>query len=127
MKIIKKIDKVDPLGITSFKIVGERRMAKFPKKLLGHKTRTQMVMHRLVVKFYENGITIKPWKSQGLSENKCPRQDEMFLTNENVEFLRGFLEVYDSAKKITENLDDKNKTEKEEGFTDEFGRSARYG
>jgi len=99
--IIKKIDKV----------VGERRTAKFSKKLLGHKTRTQMVMHRLVVKFYENGIIIKPWKSQGLSENKCPRQDEMFLTNENVKFLRNFLEVYDSAKKIANNLDEEDKKE----------------
>ena len=103
-KIVKKIDKVDPLGITSFKIVGERRTAKFSKKILGKQIRTQMVMHRLSIKFYENGIVIKPWSKQGCS--KLQEQEAIFLTNENTDNLKNFLDMFYASKKILDNLDE---------------------
>ena len=78
---------------------------KLSRKILGKKIRTSMVMHRLVVKFYENGITIKPWKSQGKFD--CPQQEALFLTKENIKYLRGFLEAYADAEKITESLNNK--------------------
>jgi len=95
---------------------------KFGKKLLGDKIRTQMVYHRIVFKAYQNGITIKPLGSQG--NVWCPAQEEIFLTNENAEFLLQFLQTCDSANKIVESLD--KAKEEEKRFEDEFGRSARY-
>lgn len=96
---------------------------KFSKKLLGDKIRTQMVYHRIVFKAYANGITIKPIATQGIGD-KCPLQEEMFLSNENIGFLKSFLNNFDSAKEILEGL---SKKEENEPFTDELGRSARYG
>ena len=87
---------------------------KFSKKLLGEKIRTQMVSHRIVFKAYKNGITIKPILTQGIGGVKdlvgnplCPVQEEMFLTNENAEYLKMFLDAFKSAKDILNGLDKK--------------------
>jgi len=85
-------------------MTGERRMAKFSKKILGKQIRTQMVMHRLSIKFYENGIVIKPWSKQGIYN--CPEQEAVFLTNENVDNLKNFLDMFYASKKILNNLDE---------------------
>ena len=85
-------------------MTGERRMAKFPKKILGKQIRTQMVMHRLSIKFYENGIVIKPWSKQGCS--KLQEQEAIFLTNENTDNLKNFLDMFYASKKILDNLDE---------------------
>lgn len=78
---------------------------KFSRKLLGKKIRTQMLMHRIVLKFYENGITIKAWKNQGV--HNCPLQEEIFLTNENADYLLEALGIVKSVKKMAENLEEK--------------------
>lgn len=92
---------------------GERRMAKFSKKLLGRKIRTNMLMHRVVFKVYDNGITIKPWETQGVG-TLCPKQEELFLTNECADYLFNQLLTFRQAKEITNVLNDKVKVEDED-------------
>jgi hypothetical protein len=83
---------------------------KFSKKLLGKKLRTVMTMHRISLKIYKNGIVIKPIWNQGLSSKICPKQEAMFLTNENARHLLYFLSFLDTANKILDSLEDKNET-----------------
>jgi hypothetical protein len=85
-------------------MTGERRMAKFSKKLLGKHIRTQMVLHRLSIKFYENGIVMKPWGNQGI--HNCPQQEHIFISKENTDFLKSFLDLFDKSEKIVKSLDD---------------------
>jgi hypothetical protein len=82
------------------------------KKTKGKKLRTSMVMHRIVIKFYENGISIKPYASQGLGDKIMPKQDEIFLTNENTKYLYKYLQSWKDMNEIVETLNDNDNNEK---------------
>jgi hypothetical protein len=88
----------------------ERKKPKFSKKLLGKKTRTRMVGHRICIKFYEYGITIRPLGTQGENKEICPIQSELFLTGENVNYLKRLLDDYYTTKEILDNLNEEVKT-----------------
>ena len=83
----------------------------FSSKILGKKLSTSMMVHRLSVKFYENGIVIKPIMKQGIScskkyEEQIDNQKAIFLTNENAETLTRFLVSFEKAKDISNQLEE---------------------
>jgi len=61
---------------------------KFSRRLLGKKIRTSVLMHRISIKVYENGYIIKPIGRMGMLKIPyIPFQEEMFLTNECLDYL----------------------------------------
>lgn len=113
------------------RILKKDRAKAFSKKILGKKNETRMICHRISVKFYDNGIVIKPIGKQGIGignkwEGQIINQEAMFLTNENAEHLFIFLKTWDDKNKIVKVLEQDNAKLEQESKCDEFGRSARY-
>ena len=86
----------------------------FSSKILGKKKATSLTPYRLCVKFYSNGIVIKPIATQGIScipkyKEQINNQKAIFLTNESVDMLKRFLIRYDTAEKIADTLIKTNK------------------
>ena len=104
------------------RILKKDRAKAFSKKILGKKNETRMCCHRISVKFYDNGIVIKPIGNQGkvlwtnnILKDKYEKdkiqiqnQEAMFLTNENAEHLLVFLKTWNDKNKIVDVLEQDN-------------------
>jgi len=87
----------------------------FSKKILGKKLDTHMVLHRISIKFYENGAVIKPIGKQGISignkyEHQINNQKAIFLTKENLDFLDVVIGSHNMKSIVAENIVDNNKS-----------------
>jgi len=85
----------------------------FSKKILGKKNSTRMMPHRVSIKFYENGIVLKPIGKQGIcvaskEENNIENQKAIFLTNECAEYLALCIDGHFKAPEIAKALEESN-------------------
>jgi len=86
---------------------GEKaRKKRFSTKLLGKKLRTSVLMHRISVKFYENGVTLKPIATQGTGDPNVIVPEPIFLCNDSANALWRFLDGLKKAQLIVEELKD---------------------
>jgi hypothetical protein len=81
----------------------------FSKKILGNKMDTRVMLHRISIKFYENGAVIKPIGKQGIAicealEPQIENQNAMFLTNECLLYLKGTIRDHNQKVKLAEGI-----------------------